>query len=403
MARFVPGEGNPSAVLMLVGEGPGAEEDRRGRPFVGKSGRLLDDFLWKIVGIQRRDVYVTNLVKFRVPDDGDPSDADVERDKGILEKELRDVGPVVVATLGRWSTRYFLGDVDMEVVHGLPFLIEEISDVQEQSEKERMAARKDAQGDKGAKKQTVRRLWKTVSLLRNGFRPREGKEERRVGDDAKEDRPANKGRGKEVRRGVRELPSPKNVESKQPFIVLPVYHPAAGLHSTEFQGLTAWDFQQLKLVLDGKLEPRGLPEDEYPNPTYLRIIDGAHAPSESAIVAIDTEGSAEEPWGLSGTDSPGFAVVAKSLDKIHPDTRVILHNSMHDLGVLRAMGIELADDQFEDTMVMSYLLCVEPQGLKPLARRHCGMEMRDYWELVGPYDRAKKLAWLKRAQEILRG
>lgn len=301
----VDGEGPTPCDLMFVGEGPGADEDKWGRPFVGKSGRELNRYIWNSITRIRTSVFVTNLVRYRVPNDGDPTPEDIERDRAALELEISAVGPEVIITLGRWSTRYFLGDVDMETVHGIPH-------------------------------------WANNRAI------------------------------------------------------MPVIHPAAGLHSTEFQGAIAWDFEQLGKLLRGDTV-QWAAEDEHPKPYYEEHDRHGKLDVRFIKTAIDTEGSVARPWCLSFSCAPGFGTVARRGPGQFTD--IILHNALHDIGVLRALGVEY--ESFDDTMIMAYLLCVEPQGLKALAKRHCGMEMSDYSELVAKPNRFHAHEYLNQVIEWL--
>lgn len=112
----------PNPILMIVGEAPGEDEDRRGRPFVGKTGQEMDNYLSR-VGIPRDRCYVTNLVKCRPPGNRDPHVDEVDGCSIILLQELYDAQPRFVVTAGRHATRFFLGDVNMEMVHGIPHRI----------------------------------------------------------------------------------------------------------------------------------------------------------------------------------------------------------------------------------------------------------------------------------------
>jgi DNA polymerase len=107
--RLVPGEGAPGASLMLVGEAPGVEEDRLGRPFVGPSGRLFERSLSKI-GVSRGQVFVTNVIKYRTPENRLPRVSEQRACMGHLRRELDLLRPKVVALLGAIAARALLGD-----------------------------------------------------------------------------------------------------------------------------------------------------------------------------------------------------------------------------------------------------------------------------------------------------
>ncbi|MST32798.1 uracil-DNA glycosylase [Acidimicrobiaceae bacterium USS-CC1] len=106
--QVVWGEGDPHARLMVVGEGPGREEDLQGRPFVGRSGQLLDRLLAEEAGLRREQVYIANVVKCRPPGNRDPLPAEIAACRPYLETQVELIGPEVVLTLGNFSTRLLL-------------------------------------------------------------------------------------------------------------------------------------------------------------------------------------------------------------------------------------------------------------------------------------------------------
>lgn len=306
---MVPGEGAKPAKYMLIGDRPSKNEPLAGRLFIGAAGSELDRYL-RIAGIRREECYITNVVKdWR--DVEEPEEWEVARDSGVLEEELEEVRPQLIITMGRWATRHFLGDVDMEMVHGL--------------------------------------LHFTT----------EGK------------------------------------------AIYPCFHPSSGLHSSDAIQYIQWDFQGLQEI-DSRLHPM----DAYPRPKY----DVNHPPINCSRMAIDTEGMPDSPWCLTYSQIAGEAaiVMANDQERIRrvkqwlewkaPSNVLYLHNSMHDLGVLAAMGVY--PRQFIDTMILSYLLCLEPQGLKPLAYRLAGMEMESYPEVVAPGRRVVWEEWMASAGAI---
>jgi uracil-DNA glycosylase family 4 len=327
----VMGEGPSPCLLMIVGEGPGKDEARTGRPFVGRSGSEVDRFLF-YNSLERDFIHVTNLTRYYNPD-GDVTQADIRRDEHLLVRDLVQVRPRFILTLGRHSTRWFLGDVDMETVHGLPHRLDS-------------------------------------DTLGSGIH---------VGGIA----------------GT---------------IIVPGYHPAAGFYAPEVQALIAYDFRQFAATIRGQVKPHKLMTDP---PYYRELTDtDVNNLSEDLYpgaslrgareVALDTEGEPGHEWGLSYSTRPGTAYVIHrsqqemlgrfllQLRKYRPE--VIFHNALYDLEMLRGLGVDILQLALiiHDTMVMAYNLCVEPQGLKPLAYRHCGLKLGSYEELIAP---AKMELW----------
>ena len=106
----VPGEGNSSAEIMLIGEGPGAREDQEGKPFVGSAGLFLEQLLDSI-GLNRLDVFIANMVKCRPPNNRDPFPEELQSCSKYLDKQIELVNPLLIVTLGRFSlSRFFPGE-----------------------------------------------------------------------------------------------------------------------------------------------------------------------------------------------------------------------------------------------------------------------------------------------------
>ncbi len=115
--RAVPGEGDPDTEVVFVGEGPGFNEDREGRPFVGRAGGLLVRLLASI-GWRREDVFITNVVKCRPPDNRDPEPDEIAACAPFLRRQLEVLDPAVVVTLGRHSMGTFFPGARIGQVHG---------------------------------------------------------------------------------------------------------------------------------------------------------------------------------------------------------------------------------------------------------------------------------------------
>ncbi len=189
-------------------------------------------------------------------------------------------------------------------------------------------------------------------------------------------------------------------------LVVPCYNPAATLHSPGLQAAFAYDMRRVGLLIRGQLAPP--PIDDLPRDYTLYTSDvttaltkglrralltlrSAFDPREGEDVAVDTEGLPGRDWGASWSSKAGTGQVVKAADFpalaeiiLRRRPSITLHNALHDLAVLRSMGLDLDDAglTFDDTMVMAYLLGVEPQGLKPLGYRHCGALHDDYSDIV---------------------
>jgi DNA polymerase len=107
-SNIVFGEGDPKAVLVFVGEGPGREEDEQGRPFVGAAGQLLTDIIVKGMKLGRQDVYICNIVKCRPPDNRNPEPDEIEACEPFLKKQLQAINPGVIVALGNVAVKTLL-------------------------------------------------------------------------------------------------------------------------------------------------------------------------------------------------------------------------------------------------------------------------------------------------------
>lgn len=306
---------------MVIAEAPGPEEDKFGRPMVGTSGQEARHHL-DINGISRFGVWIDNVIKCKPEGNRDPSPLEITTcTESHLIGVLLELRPKFVITMGRVSTRWALGKVDMEMSHGIP---------------------------------------RTVNLF---------------GLDT---------------------------------VVIPTYHPAAGLHDPSQLVLFHSDMVIAGKVVKGEIAPHP-PIDEWAGiEAYVQIKDGDPFPELNPIVAVDTEWARGAPWCLSFSDAPGTSFVIRKDQKDSlaalgrflalPGTTTIIQNALYDLPVLAQMGIE--PTLTADTMVMAYLLQNEPQGLKPLAFRHCGMVMESYREVVGVATAGKAMDYLLAASTL---
>ena len=119
-ANLVFGEGDPNCKVMFIGEAPGQNEDRLGRPFVGRAGQLLRQMIREL-GWKEADVYITNIVKRRPPENRDPLPEEIEAYKPYLTKQIEIINPKIIAPLGRFSMNYFLPEAKISLSHGKLF------------------------------------------------------------------------------------------------------------------------------------------------------------------------------------------------------------------------------------------------------------------------------------------
>jgi uracil-DNA glycosylase len=117
--QLVFGDGNADADIVFIGEAPGKNEDLQGKPFVGAAGKFLDEML-AMIGLKRSDIYITNIIKYRPPNNRDPLPEEKAAFLPYLKSQLEVIQPKLVVTLGRHSLNCFLPDLQISRVHGQP-------------------------------------------------------------------------------------------------------------------------------------------------------------------------------------------------------------------------------------------------------------------------------------------
>lgn len=343
----VPGCGADDASIMLVGEAPGEEEDKIGQPFVGKSGRFLSSLLGTL-GLSREEVYITNTVRCRPPHNSDPKPEHIRACAKWLEMELEIINPRIVVALGRFSTNYLLN--------------------------------------------------------RSGGTSASGSVNKNNGGGTSVNTNKNNDGG-----GIVNIPTPTENYTMEhvhgvPFrrdgrIILPAYHPAAGMHNTTLLRQIYDDFKVLGELLRGAKPESLIPKDEFPEVKYREITNSKIAREllDSPEYALDIEtvvvNGVSKVWSMQVAVKPGEAYFISyammSISGTPAWSEVTLHNYLHDASYLEV-------PKFLDTMVMAYLLGL-PQGLKELASRLCGMNMRSYQDVTRGYRRNKAIEYLTKA------
>lgn len=118
--QAVPGEGSVDADIMFIGEAPGKKEDVEGRPFIGASGKFLSEML-ATINLKREDIYITNIVKYRPPNNRDPLPEEVRACEEWLHAQIKTIRPKIIVTLGRHAMEHFIPDKKISEVHGQSF------------------------------------------------------------------------------------------------------------------------------------------------------------------------------------------------------------------------------------------------------------------------------------------
>ncbi len=118
--QAVPGDGNADADIMFIGEAPGKNEDAQGKPFVGAAGKFLSEML-ATINLKREDIYITNVVKYRPPENRDPEPEEIEACMPWLHEQIKIIEPKIIVTLGRHAMEHFIPGKKISEVHGQAF------------------------------------------------------------------------------------------------------------------------------------------------------------------------------------------------------------------------------------------------------------------------------------------
>lgn len=356
--RYCYGLGPKPSRIFLCGEKPGETEIFNGRPFSGKSGEEQNLYL-RAHSLSTRNWYITNVVKHYIGDRS-PTPEEILAWEPTLLTELDETLPELIIAVGAVASRYFLGDSSLDMIHGMPHRI-------------------------GAFDSSIRRKLNPIW----------------------------------TERGL------------APPIVVPIFHPALGFRDPDARSLIAWDYGRVAdaVVKTLRGEDVEIRRDEFRGREHYTEVDGDGFVNairetfdwEANEIAIDTEGWVYDPFSLQASwrEGEGYFVRVEasrftrvtSLLQLMADkrrTRFILHNAPHDIPVLDVMGVNLTRARIWDTMYAAYLTRIESyqddpkgkqrskQGLKPLAYRHCGMEMRDHDSLTAEIGYQRRLDYLNR-------
>ena len=331
--RCVPADGPLPCSYLFIGEAPGREEDRGGRPFIGASGKEFNENYLHLAGLTRSDIRITNTVRCRPQQNRKPREKEVEGCADWhLPDELAETQPEVVFLMGATACS-LVPSVQLEVEHGIPQWCE------------------DLYGWSG---------W-----------------------------------------------------------VVPMYHPASGLHDTGMMIPMLEDWERLKPWIETK--EWVWPEDEYPNRHYklVRTVQEVdhyfmHTP-RSRFAGVDTESHADVPFSVQVSIKPGTGImVLLDAEKYRSGTakvvlaywlaqsELVFHNAPADIPILEAL---MRGDPFvyRDTMQEAYHLGNLPQGLKALGYRLCGVRMKSWEDMVLPYSKAMLIEWMKVALDLEMG
>lgn len=216
--QLVFGDGNPDAELLFIGEAPGKNEDLQGKPFVGAAGKFLNEML-ESVGLKREDVYITNIVKYRPPNNRDPLPDEKSAFLPYLQAQIEVIQPKLIIPLGRHSMNCFLPDLQISKVHGRAFRKRMTI---HRLQTERSTGADAAQGDGGQRTEAYQEYAEGVA---------EASTQRRA---ASTDGSSSASRDKQV---------------STTRVFVPLFHPAAALYNGGMRATLLEDFARIPLIL----------------------------------------------------------------------------------------------------------------------------------------------------------
>lgn len=333
---IVPPSGPTPCDVYLIGEAPGKTEAEQLQPFVGRAGEEQEQYLSHF-NLTTKHWRKDNVRRQYLEGNPDPSPEEIQFWLPHVLQEIRTCNPRLIVAVGRYAARFFLGDeADLETVHGLPHKA-------------------------------------------GAF------------DFSRVDR------------------APVGCT------ILPVTHPASGFYKVEARSIIHWDYSQVAETLSrikaGKRVDYRI--DEYEGKEEYRDVSGQELAelldtAQPSVVGFDTEGMADDPWSLQVSFQAGtgyllrvergdFEIGLSAIRRLIQSgcTFVGSNIAMHDIEVCRSFGLDLSQANLFDTMYAAYLLRLEPQGLKPLAWRWCGMKMLSHEETVGVLGTERQVEYLQ--------
>jgi DNA polymerase len=213
--QLVFGDGNPDAEIVFIGEAPGKNEDLQGKPFVGAAGKFLNEML-ETINLKREDVYITNIVKYRPPNNRDPLPDEKDAFLPYLQAQIEVIQPKVVIPLGRHSMNCFLPDLQISKVHGQP----------------------------------KRTTWKRFRSV-GGYRVSElqGNGEQRMEAYQEYDDRVAQPVTQQIATSSAKLSSVSRKQSDATVVILPLFHPAAALYNGGMRQTLLDDFAKIPTIL----------------------------------------------------------------------------------------------------------------------------------------------------------
>lgn len=347
--RIVPPYGPTPSPVLLCGEAPGREEWARKRPFIGKSGRAQEEYLFRH-GLSTRGWRLTNVIAEFTDGNPDPTPSQIAHWTPILLREIEHTRPRLIIAVGRFAMRWFLGErAELEICHGRPY---------------RAGAYDPSRADRGG-------AGKRAAIILPIIHPAAG-----LRDD------------------------PESIARRA--LIAWDYAQIAHYLRLIRQGRE----HEIECVRD---EYAG--QEEYIDCTGAQLESDLDLVGPDEI-AIDTEGWPKREWSIQPSFAPGTAYVLrtsqpdfargiKALQRhVDKGKLIITHDAstplgcLHDTIISRGVGLELSHARHWNAMYAAYLLRVERLALKILMQRWCGMDGEDYESLVGDVGKEKQLEWL---------
>lgn len=335
--KLVHGIGPQPSSLMIVGEAPGPVEVREDKPFCGRVGVELDNLLMKMIQVSRDDCFVTNMVRYQLPDGQKHiSHEDWDMFSTMLKQDIINTQPSVILSLGAIASRFFMSDGPPQRTHG----------------------KKHKSLDDGEDITDTSGTWWTVET-------------------------------------INAMPHWYH-DGDYKCIVIPCYHPTAALKDPSRYPWLEDAFMAVREALRGNLVPLSVASPTCVSDTELNLGSVVAIDTElyanGSLYTVQASSYEGESTVILAGSVPGHRMLSALADHVSdPSVTTLLHNAMFDLPLLAGAGIH--PSHWIDTMQVAFLLQTLPLGLKQLAYRLLNLKMRKYSDVVGDYPDLSFVGW----------
>lgn len=248
--QLVFGVGSPDAEIVFIGEAPGKKEDEQGEPFVGAAGKFLNEMLDSI-GLERKDIYITNIVKYRPPENRDPLPKEKAAFLPFLLRQLEAIDPKLIVTLGRHSMEYFLSGKKISQIHGEPKRIRVVAGRRQQAAgEEKVRSTEKTTNSEPRVPDSELRTSNFEQAGRSGADAMQGDDEQRTEAYKEYAEGAAESATQQSAASNSGIAGSAREQTVTTWTILPLYHPAAALYNGGQRQTLLDDFAKIPKILE---------------------------------------------------------------------------------------------------------------------------------------------------------